>query len=70
VLFSQDGHLEATVALLRDVRFWRDEVRVEPPGAHGLGFRKLIEIPAALVEASAEMTLSSGNETLSAGSRP
>jgi O-methyltransferase len=46
VLFSQDGHLEATVALLRDARFWRDDVGVEPPAIRGLGTRKLLEIPA------------------------
>jgi O-methyltransferase len=46
VLFSQDGHLEATVALLADVRFWWDEVRVRPPDIPGLGTRKLLEIRA------------------------
>jgi O-methyltransferase len=46
-LFSQDGHLEATVALLRDPDFWRDEVGVTPPVVHGLGSRKLLEVPAA-----------------------
>ncbi|MFN8544151.1 MAG: TylF/MycF/NovP-related O-methyltransferase [Candidatus Binatia bacterium] len=44
VLFSQDGHLEATVALLRDARFWRDEVGVAPPVIPGLGRAKLLEI--------------------------
>jgi hypothetical protein len=43
-LFTQDGHLEAVVALLRDERFWRDDVGVEPPRIRGLGRRKLLEI--------------------------
>ena len=43
-LFTQDGHLEAVVALLRDARFWLDEVGVEPPRIRGLGRRKLLEI--------------------------
>jgi len=46
VLFSQDGHLRATVALLREPGFWRDEVGVEPPEIPGLGTAKLLEIPA------------------------
>jgi len=46
VLFSQDGHLRATVALLGEPRFWRDEVGVEPPEIPGLGIAKLLEIPA------------------------
>lgn len=43
-LFTQDGHLEAIVALLRDRRFWIDEVGVPPPLIEGLGRRKLLEI--------------------------
>ena len=45
VLLSQDGHLRATIALLADERFWRDEVGVTPPAIHGLGARKLLEMP-------------------------
>jgi|SRR5689334_21911 len=45
VLLSQDGHLRATIALLRDARFWRDDVGVAPPRVHGLGSAKLVEIP-------------------------
>jgi len=44
VLFSQDGHLRATVALLGDERFWRDEVGVEPPRVEGLGRAKLLAV--------------------------
>ena len=47
VLLSQDGHLRATIALLEDARFWRDEVGVAPPTIHGLGTRKLLELSAA-----------------------
>jgi O-methyltransferase len=47
VLFSSDGHLRATVDLLGDPSFWRDEVGVAPPVAVGLGERKLVEIAAA-----------------------
>lgn len=42
VLFSQDGHLQATVQLLSDPAFWR-EVGAEPPSIEGLGQRKLLE---------------------------
>lgn len=45
-LFSQDGHLRGTVALLADAGFWRDEVGVAPPVIRGLGTAKLLEIPA------------------------
>lgn len=44
VLFSQDGHLRATVALLRDPQFWRDEVGVQPPRVEGLGRDKLLVV--------------------------
>jgi O-methyltransferase len=48
VLFSQDGHLRATVDLLGDARFWRDDVGVAPPVVLGLGTTKLVELlPAA-----------------------
>jgi len=57
VLLSQDGHLRATIELLRDARFWRDEVGVMPPPIGGLGTTKLLEIPAAAREpASFETT--------------
>jgi O-methyltransferase len=42
VLFSQDGHLRATHALVGDARFWRDEVGVEPPLVEGIGRAKLL----------------------------
>jgi O-methyltransferase len=45
VLLSQDGHLRATIELLADERFWRDEVGVSPPAIHGLGTVKLLEMP-------------------------
>lgn len=45
VVFTQDGHLEAVVDLLRDERFWRDELGLAPPRIAGLGRRKLLEIP-------------------------
>ena len=45
VLLSQDGHLRATIELLGDECFWRDEVGVAPPAIHGLGTVKLLEIP-------------------------
>lgn len=44
VLFSQDGHLAATVALLRDERFWREEVGVAPPRLRGVGSDRLVEV--------------------------
>lgn len=44
VLFSQDGHLRATVDLLRDDAFWRDDVGVDAPTIRGLGAAKLLEI--------------------------
>ena len=45
VLLSQDGHLRATIQLLADERFWREDVRMSPPAIHGLGTVKLLEIP-------------------------
>ncbi|MCW5890993.1 MAG: class I SAM-dependent methyltransferase [bacterium] len=47
VLFSQDGHLEATAALLRDDAFWRDAVGVPPPRMRGLGSDRLVELRPA-----------------------
>lgn len=47
VLFSQDGHLRATVDLLGCEAFWQDEVGVPPPAVHGLGTTKLLEIVPA-----------------------
>jgi O-methyltransferase len=44
VLFSQDGHLRATVDLLGRDAFWRDEVGVPRPAIRGLGGVKLLEI--------------------------
>ena len=44
VLFTQDGHLEATVELLGDPTFWRHDVGVEPPSIPGLGRDKLLAI--------------------------
>lgn len=43
-IFSQDGHLEAIVDLLRDADFWRSEVSIEPPKIAGLGINKFLEI--------------------------
>jgi len=47
-MFSQDGHLRATLALLRDDGFWA-EIGVEPPAIYGLGEEKMIEVEAAQV---------------------
>lgn len=44
VLFSQDGHLPWVISLLRDDKFWRDELGSEPPRIDGLGKRKLVAI--------------------------
>jgi O-methyltransferase len=44
VLFSQDGHLPWVINLLRDEKFWREEVGAEPPRMEGLGKRKLVAI--------------------------
>ena len=44
VCFSQDGHLEAIVARLRDPAFWRDEVGVAPPRIEGLGREKFLTL--------------------------
>jgi len=38
---SQDCHLPLVVELLRDTRFWREEVGTEPPEVEGLGKTKL-----------------------------
>ena len=42
VLFSQDGHLEAIVALFRDDAFWAS-IGVRTPAVTGLGADKLLE---------------------------
>lgn len=44
VLFTQDGHLQGVVELLRDGTFWRQEVGSEPPLIPGLGCRKLLAL--------------------------
>lgn len=41
-LFSQDGHLPLVVDLLRDERFWEEEVGHPRPRFEGLGARKLV----------------------------
>ena len=50
VLFSQDGHLEAIVELLRSSEFWRGLGAKEPPKIRGLGRDKLLEVPAVPVD--------------------
>jgi O-methyltransferase len=50
VLFSQDGHLRGTIALLEDAAFWRDEVGVAAPVVRGLGREKLVEMPASVAQ--------------------
>lgn len=44
VVFSLDGQLRATHALLGNEAFWRDEVGVAPPRITGLGKAKLLTI--------------------------
>lgn len=44
VLFTQDGHLAAIVALLGDRAFWREELGEEPPRIQGLGRDKFLEL--------------------------
>lgn len=46
VMFSLDGQLRATHALLGDAGFWRDEVGIEPPPIEGLGRDKLLVMRA------------------------
>ena len=43
VLLTQDGHLKAIVALLRDAGFWA-RLGVPEPRIEGLGQKKLLEI--------------------------
>lgn len=43
VLFSQDGHLRATVDLFADAEFWRG-LGVQPPRIEGLGKNKMLEL--------------------------
>lgn len=47
VLFTQDGHLKATVRMLADRGFWTGEVGVPPPAIRGLGREKFLEIRPA-----------------------
>jgi len=44
VLFTLDGQLRATHALIGSDAFWRDEVGVAPPRIEGLGAAKLLVI--------------------------
>ena len=44
VIFSQDGHLRATIDLLEDEAFWDDLLEQEKPNISGLESEKLIEI--------------------------
>jgi O-methyltransferase len=46
-ILSQDGHLRATHALVRDEGFWRDEVGIEPMKVRALGDGKLLELTRA-----------------------
>jgi predicted O-methyltransferase YrrM len=46
VMFSVDGQLRATHAVLADERFWRDDVGVEPPHIDGLHRDKLLVMRA------------------------
>jgi hypothetical protein len=57
---SQDGHLQATIALLRDERFWRSELGTPPPSIRGLGRAKLVEIAAAAGDARASSDAGGG----------
>ncbi|MEO3974844.1 TylF/MycF/NovP-related O-methyltransferase [Streptomyces sp. CAU 1734] len=41
-VFSQDGHLPLVLDVLRDKRFWNDELGVDPPVVDGMGVRKLV----------------------------
>ena len=43
-MFSQDGHLEAIVALMRDPEFWKTLGLSDAPQIGGLGRDKLVEI--------------------------
>ncbi|MGE0785513.1 MAG: TylF/MycF/NovP-related O-methyltransferase [Sandaracinaceae bacterium] len=44
VIFSQDGHLRATCALVRDVAFWREEVGMTPPRVDVAAGEKLLRL--------------------------
>lgn len=60
VLFSQDGHLRATIDLLADRTFWTELVGVASPPVLGLGARKLLEIPVGRAPACAEDDIGGG----------
>jgi O-methyltransferase len=44
VIYSQDGHLQRIIDLLRNNGFWEKEVRTSKPHIEGLGETKLIKI--------------------------
>lgn len=44
VIFSQDGHLQPVVDVLKDDEFWENEVGAKRPRMVGVGSRKLVEI--------------------------
>jgi len=43
-VFSQDGHLRATVNLFENEDFWRSTLGTEPPNIDGLGTKKFLEL--------------------------
>lgn len=44
-IFSHDGHLPLCLEVIRDERFWVEEVGFPKPPIPGLGRRKLLQIP-------------------------
>ena len=54
VIFTQDGHLRATVDLLADETFW-DGIGLLPPHIEGLGEEKFLAIRLAEVDAGASL---------------
>lgn len=44
IIFSQDAHFPWIIELLRDDRFWADEIHIAKPVMSGLGISKFVEI--------------------------
>ena len=44
VIYSQDAHFPWIIELLRDDRFWNDELHMKKPAMRGLGVSKFVEI--------------------------
>lgn len=53
-ILTHDGHIRAIASLLRDGRFWTDEIGIAPPTVRETGEGKLVEIVLGATNGSSE----------------